>query len=166
MKILKKLFQDIFFVNIENVKITHNIIVKILNLFIFNDLLIIIDSLEKNNDIFKMLEDKKIQYITYDINEKITNCVIILPKEKLDILKNIISINIDLYFLGINNINKLTEYLDSLNNISNRLLNAKIADFIIDFWNSEKCIEITADSTIYKKDFITKKIEEILHQSN
>lgn len=168
MKKLNKLFNGTISIDFENVKINSNIMIKILDLFTFENLLILIDFLEKDSYLFKIFEKENIRYITenkHGVNKKYTNCAIILSRKNINVLRSNDLLNADLYVMGINNISKLDECLDSLSNISNKLIKKKLVDFIVDFWNSEKCINITADSTNYQKNIMTKEIKKILHQS-
>ncbi len=151
-------------ISFYGIKIKTDKRLEIVNLFDVKYFIIIIDSIEINNKILTLLQKQVKFYREYDFNQKskYINCAVIIEKKQKDILENILSLDEDLYLIGINNIEEIEKYqkIDELWKHKNGMCN-------IMFSNYESIIEITIDKLILdlNKKELKKSIKEIIGKS-
>ncbi len=166
MKIKERLSKkkEIAIIDIEKYKLNYEKTIEILNLFEFENIILIVDSVKKNNKIFDDFKTKNIKYETIIASEKseYIQCAINLPKSSFNILSELSILNNDLYFVSFNNsFNEKFNLYDILNPRLSKLINSNI-DATLDIWNTEQSITLKLNTKKYDYKFIIDKLESIL----
>ncbi len=139
------------------IKVDSNKIIKILDLFPFQTYAVLIESIDRTNKLFQLLDQKSIKYFIDERNKKDTlvDCAIIFSKEDVAILKQITSLDLDLYFMNVIDNDNLDFYFTNFNNLPSRLLrDGKTDDTIVDFWLYEGVINIEIKKELYTVELI------------
>lgn len=163
-KILSKKWK-ISFIDIDGIEIDYTKVIKILNQFNFQEVIVVIDGIQSNNEIFKELIESKIKHTT-NMNKKnklYLETIIELPKENLNILSKILLFQPNLYFIETKGNVNFEQELNNLNNNKySKLLEEGIIDFTIEFWSIEKSARISFNTKKYDQDIIKDKLQQQL----
>lgn len=165
MKIKKMISNKwkISIIDIEQISLNAKQINKILSLFNFNDIIVIIDFLNVNSTIFTEFENQRIEYIKINKYNKDILYAVKLSKNQLDII-NSISLDNDLYIVEFNqNHNLENNYMDIMNLHGSKLISDGIINFSIDIWNAEQKIRIESNSLIYDQNELIDRLNHILN---
>lgn len=143
---MKKLETTI--INFKDMKISVGRKLEIINLFDAPYLYIYLNAIKKDHQILKILRKKKNFYKEYNqkkISEYV-DCSIIIKKEQTDVLTEILSLDQDLYLIGINDIHKVNEEIIEKKDVK-KLWKSKNKIFSIVFTSDENSVEITVNKS-------------------
>lgn len=152
-------------INFKDMKISVDRKLEIINLFDAPYFLIYLNAIEKDHQILKSLRKKKKFYKEYNqknISEYV-DCSIIIKKEETNLLTEILSLDQDLYLIGMNDICEVNEQIRDKKDIK-KLWKSKDKVFSIAITSEENSIEITVNKS--KLDLnLNKLVKEIKKNS-
>ncbi len=161
IKIKKSLWKkhNITIIDADNIEIKHEIISEILNLFKYNNIILIADYIDEKDEIFEELDKQKIEY------RKNIQCIK-LTKRNSNIL-NMIPLDCDLFIIGYNlNFDANLAFSNIINLPYDKFIETGEIDFIIDFWNSEQQIKVEFNSSKYDSNYIMNELCHVLKKYN
>ena len=113
-------------------------LIELVNIFDYENIIIIIDGINKNDIIFDEIKSKKIEHFIVKKEGLYYQLIIQLSKNDNNILEKFILSKYDIFIF--NNKNKITlkDYVNNDKINVNDLINQKNINFSIDYWKSEK----------------------------
>lgn len=152
-------------INFKDMKISVDRKLEIINLFDAPYFLIYLNAIEKNHQILKLLRKKKKFYKEYNQNKisEYVDCSIIIKKEQTEVLIEILSLDQDLYLIGMNDVCEINEQIKEKKDIK-KLWKSKDKVFNIAFTKEENSVEITVNKS--KLDLnLNKLVKQIRKKS-
>lgn len=162
MKIKKRFFNfgKTAVIDIESIKINYDKLLSILKILKFDEIVVVVDSVENQNEIFCSFEDAE---ITYSSLEKsgvgFSTIIMLLDLKKIEILKTLIEMKTDLYIFENSSKTKLSEYIEKFNSIYNKLIAENYSQFVIDCVLNEQYISVYLNSENYNSDDICRTLK-------
>ena len=161
IKIKKSLWKkhNITIIDIANIEIQYKMINEILDLFNYDNIILIADYIDEKDKIFGELDKQKIEY------KKDIQCIK-LTKRNSNIL-NMIPLDCDLFITGYNsNFDVDLAFSNIINLPYDKFIETGEIDFIIDFWNSEQQVRFEFNSLKYDSNYIMSELCNIIKKYN
>lgn len=148
---------------VNNIVINKNIIMKILNIFKFENIIVITD-INKNTNIFNELKINNIKYTTSIFKEKdiYIETILMIPHTDRKILNSILDNNIEAIFIyNIKEFISWEQYLYNSNYLQNNKKANEISDLHFEFIFNENTINVSYNTQLYNPVDINDKIKLI-----
>lgn len=164
MKIRKRYFNkcNTTIVDIERIRISYDNIIKILDSFQFKEVIIIVDAIKKNSDIYKILNENEVRFSALNItNYDYEQIVLMLNLDDLHIISELIKLEADLYLFDKDNKKEFEHYVYNFNYMPDKIIKNENYEFIMDIVFNEQYINIYLNTKKYEVDSIIRKLKEI-----